>query len=138
MVARSLCRAFLRRPTTVSKINRARFASLPVRHEGYPDGLDRRKVDPELGWKVHRHLDSLGLQTPTVENTMVDADQVEKIQENFREIMETMGLDLTNDSLVDTPKRVARMFMYEMFWGLNPEYFPRCTAVANEMNYDSM
>jgi len=52
--------------------------------------------------------------------------------------METLGLDLTDDSLEETPKRVAKMYTNEIFWGLDYEAFPKCTTVDNKMKYDEM
>ena len=52
--------------------------------------------------------------------------------------MNTLGLDLKDDSLIDTPKRVAKMYVNEIFWGLDYEAFPKCTAVENKMEYESM
>jgi GTP cyclohydrolase I len=52
--------------------------------------------------------------------------------------MVTLGLDLTDDSLADTPKRVAKMFVNEIFWGLDYEAFPKCTTIQNKMGYNEM
>jgi GTP cyclohydrolase I len=52
--------------------------------------------------------------------------------------MKTMGLDLNDDSLTDTPKRVAKMYVNEIFWGLDYDAFPKCTTVDNKMKYDEM
>jgi GTP cyclohydrolase I len=52
--------------------------------------------------------------------------------------METLGLDLSDDSLEETPKRVAKMYVNEIFWGLKPENFPKCTVIENKMGYDEM
>lgn len=52
--------------------------------------------------------------------------------------MEALGLDLTDDSLIDSPRRVAKMFVSEIFWGLDYDNFPKCTAVENKMRYDEM
>ena len=52
--------------------------------------------------------------------------------------MKVLELDLNDDSLVDTPKRVAKMYVNEIFWGLDYEAFPKCTAVDNKMKYDEM
>jgi GTP cyclohydrolase I len=49
-----------------------------------------------------------------------------------------MGLDLSDDSLIETPKRVAKMYINEIFWGLDYDAFPKCTAVDNKMEYDEM
>jgi GTP cyclohydrolase I len=52
--------------------------------------------------------------------------------------MNILGLDLTDDSLADTPNRVAKMYVNEIFYGLDYENFPKCTAVDNKMKYDEM
>ncbi len=62
----------------------------------------------------------------------------EKIEHHFKEIMEAMKLDLGNDSLSDTPKRVAKMFTTELFSGLNPDNFPKITTHVNEYGYNQM
>ena len=49
--------------------------------------------------------------------------------------MEILGLDLNDDSLEDTPKRVAKMYVNEIFWGLDYTKFPKCTAIENKMDY---
>ena len=64
--------------------------------------------------------------------------KVAKIQKHFAAIMEILGLDLEDDSLMDTPKRVAKMYVNEVFWGLKPENFPKCTVIENKMGYDEM
>ena len=51
------------------------------------------------------------------------------------EVMETMGLDLSDDSLVETPKRIAKMYVNELFVGLHPESFPKCTTVENKFSH---
>lgn len=99
---------------------------------------NKTKTDPELGRKVHEHLVKCGVETPVVDNGVDRKDKIEKIEEHFTEIMKVMGLDLTDDSLMDTPKRVAKMYVNEIFWGLDYEAFPKCTAVDNKMKYDEM
>lgn len=76
--------------------------------------------------------------TPVVENGLSDEQKIEKIAASFREIMETLGLDLKNDSLQDSPRRVAKMYVQEYFRGLSQENFPRITLIENEMLYDQM
>jgi GTP cyclohydrolase I len=53
------------------------------------------------------------------------------------EMMKIMGLDMTDDSLMDTPKRVAKLIVYEQMSGLNYRNFPKCTTVINKMKYGS-
>jgi len=67
-----------------------------------------------------------------------DEDKIDAIEFHFREIMETLGLDLTDDSLQNTPKRVAKMFVQEIFSGLNPENKPTITLFENKYNYSQM
>lgn len=57
---------------------------------------------------------------------------------HFREIMETLGLDLTDDSLKGTPERVAKMYIDEIFSGLNPENKPKITLFENKYRYNEM
>ena len=67
-----------------------------------------------------------------------DADKIEKIQENVREILETLGMDLTDDSLKGTPKRVAKSFVNELFAGLNPANKPHLSTFDNSYKYGEM
>ena len=99
---------------------------------------NKTKTDPVLGQAVHEHLVKCGVETPTVPNNIDRKDKIEKIESHFTEIMKTMGLDLSDDSLIDTPKRVAKMYVNEIFWGLDYEAFPKCTTVDNKMKYDEM
>jgi|SRR5476651_182152 len=100
--------------------------------------FNKNKTNPELGQAVHEHLVSLGLETPTIPNTLTIKQKVAKIEKAMTTIMETLGLDLSDDSLMETPLRVAKMYCSEIFWGLDPENFPKCTAVENKMGYDEM
>lgn len=67
-----------------------------------------------------------------------DAEKIDRISGLFREIMDTLGLDLTDDSLKGTPKRVARMYVEEIFRGLNPEQKPDMTLFENKYRYNQM
>jgi len=80
----------------------------------------------------------MGVETPTVENDLDRKDKIEIIEKHFTEIMKTLGLDIRDDSLVETPKRVAKMYVNEIFWGLDYDAFPKCTTVDNKMAYDEM
>jgi len=100
--------------------------------------FNKTKCDPILGQQVHEHLVKMGVETPTIENKLSRTNKIEIIETKFRDIMETLGLDLSDDSLIETPKRVAKMFVGEIFWGLDYEAFPKCTTVQNKMKYDEM
>jgi GTP cyclohydrolase I len=99
---------------------------------------NKTKCDSELGQRVHEHLVKCGVETPTLTNTLDRKDKIDRIEDHFKQIMQYLGLDLTDDSLCDTPKRVAKMYVNEIFWGLDYEAFPKCTTVDNKMKYDEM
>lgn len=67
-----------------------------------------------------------------------DVEKVAKIEQHFKAIMETLGLDLTDDSLKGTPHRVAKMYVKEIFSGLNPKNKPKATLFENKYNYNEM
>lgn len=100
--------------------------------------FNKQKADPELGKKVHEYLMKVGVETPTVSNGLSRTDKIEIIEKKFADIMNTLGLDLSDDSLAETPKRVAKMYVGEIFWGLDWEAFPKCTTVDNKMHYNEM
>jgi GTP cyclohydrolase I len=69
---------------------------------------------------------------------MDDETKMDKIEVHFREIMKIMGLDLTDDSLNGTPRRVAKMYVKELFAGLNPKNLPALTHFKNHYKYNEM
>jgi len=99
---------------------------------------NKTKTDPELGKQVHEHLVKMGVETPIKKRNLDRKEQIDIIEGNFAEIMRALGLDLTDDSLIDTPKRVAKMYVNEIFWGLDYDAFPKCTTVDNKMKYNEM
>lgn len=99
---------------------------------------NKTKTDPLLGQQVHEHLAKCGVETPTLPVPFDRKEKIDVIEKYFTQIMMTLGLDLSDDSLMDTPKRVAKMYVNEIFWGLDYEAFPKCTAVDNKMKYDEM
>lgn len=76
--------------------------------------------------------------TPVIDTVHTTEEKIEIITRNFTEIMQVLGLDLANDSLKDTPKRIAKMYVNEIFSGLRPDFFPKMTVIDNEMQYDQM
>lgn len=83
---------------------------------------------------------SANLETPLRDDAfeLSVEEKVEMIEADFRHIMETLGLDLTDDSLKGTPKRVAKMFVKEIFGGLLPERKPGMSTFDNKYNYNQM
>ncbi|MFL2480981.1 MAG: GTP cyclohydrolase I FolE [Woeseiaceae bacterium] len=96
------------------------------------------KTDPGLGQKVHEYLVSVGVETPVNNNGLSRQEKIDKIENNFNQILDTLGLDRRDDSLIDSPKRIAKMYVNEIFWGLDYEAFPKATVVENKMKYNEM
>lgn len=76
--------------------------------------------------------------SPTKKNKLTADQKIQKISQSFTEILETLGLDLTDDSIQGTPQRIAKMYVNEIFSGLYDENFPKITVIENKMNYDQM
>ena len=81
-----------------------------------------------------------GLETPMKPDAFLisDEEKKEKIATLFKEIMDVIGLDLTDDSLKGTPKRVAKMYIEEIFSGLNPINKPKIALFDNKYQYNQM
>ncbi|MFM2315759.1 MAG: cyclohydrolase FolE [Bacteroidota bacterium] len=80
------------------------------------------------------------IETPMREDAFLlsDDEKIAQIEEKFRDIMNIMGLDLTDDSLAGTPHRVAKMYIKEIFSGLNPENKPSIKLFENKYQYKEM
>ena len=78
--------------------------------------------------------------TPMRDDAFVlsDDEKIERIQKSVREIMLTLGLDLDDDSLNGTPKRVAKMYVKEIFGGLHPDRKPKASTFDNKYKYGEM
>ena len=100
--------------------------------------LSKTKCDKELGQRVHEHLVAKGVETPMTPNGLSEQEKRDIIESRFADIMTTLGLDLTDDSLEETPKRVAKMYVDEIMCGLNYDYFPKITAVENKAGYNDL
>ncbi|MEL6717835.1 MAG: GTP cyclohydrolase I FolE [Bacteroidota bacterium] len=79
-------------------------------------------------------------ETPMREDAfeLSDEEKLVKIEANFKEILETLGMDLEDDSIQGTPRRVAKMFVKEIFSGLNPINEPSITLFENKFGYQQM
>jgi|TARA_B110000902_G_scaffold265671_2_gene350654 GTP cyclohydrolase I len=87
---------------------------------------------------VRAALIEKGLETPMIENDLSRDQKVEKIQAAMADVVETLGLDLTDDSLIETPHRIAKMYVDEIFSGLDYSSFPKITVIENKMNVEEM
>lgn len=83
-------------------------------------------------------LERRGLETPMQPNLATPAEKKEKIEQHMREILNLLGLDLTDDSLEETPQRIAKMYVDEIFSGLDYANFPKITVIENKMKVSEM
>jgi GTP cyclohydrolase I len=100
------------------------------------DGFSNPRPEEELS---EDHI-LTSIETPIRSDAfeLDDEIKIELIEKNFREIMEIMGLDLSDDSLKDTPRRVAKMYVKETFSGLNPKNKPSVTLFENKYKFNQM
>lgn len=94
-------------------------------------------ISPEA-MLVRDALIERGLETPMVENGLTRDEKYEAIKASMTDIVNTLGLDLRDDSLVETPHRIAKMYVDEIFSGLSYENFPKITVIENKMDVEEM
>ena len=87
---------------------------------------------------VRRALIRAGLETPMVSNNLSGPEKIARITASMTQVLESLGLDLEDDSLIETPERIARMYVDEIFSGLDYTRFPKITAIENKMGVDEM
>ncbi|EWH12135.1 GTP cyclohydrolase I [Catenovulum agarivorans DS-2] len=92
----------------------------------------------EAALKVKQALIARNLETPQVDTSLLPEEKKVKIAEHMSNVMQLLGLDLTDDSLSETPKRIAKMYVDEIFGGLNYDNFPKITDIENKMGVDEM
>jgi GTP cyclohydrolase I len=87
---------------------------------------------------VRDALIARGLETPMVPNGLSRDEKYRRITAAFTDITRTLGLDLKDDSLCETPHRIAKMYVDEIFSGLDYGKFPKITAIDNKMQVEEM
>ena len=92
----------------------------------------------EAALMVQTALLERGLETPMVPCGLSAEERKEKIEAHMKAILTLMSLDLSDDSLMDTPKRIAKMYVDEIFSGLDYAHFPKITVIDNKMGFDEM
>ena len=88
--------------------------------------------------KVQQALVAHGLETPLVPSDMTSEQKYLRIKGLMTEVVSTLGLDLTDDSLAETPHRIAKMYVNEIFSGLDYANFPKITQIDNKMGVEEM
>ncbi|MET2985226.1 GTP cyclohydrolase I FolE [Aureibaculum conchae] len=99
------------------------------------------KINPEtMGEEIGDNHMSSSAKTPLRKDAfeLSDADKILAIEEDMAHILHTLGMDLTDDSLKGTPRRVAKMFVQEIFGGLNPNNKPKPSTFDNNYKYGEM
>lgn len=94
-------------------------------------------ISPEAQ-SVRAALLEKGIETPTVAHTKDKEVRRSEIQQHMRSVLELLGLDLRDDSLEETPHRLAKMYVDEIFSGLDYETFPKITKIKNQMKVSEM
>ena len=87
---------------------------------------------------VKNALERRGLETPMKPNQISQQEKKERIEHHMREVLNLLGLDLNDDSLEETPHRIAKMYVDEVFSGLDYHNFPKITVIENKMNVSEM
>lgn len=94
-------------------------------------------ISPEAE-AVRNKLIEEGLETPLIETGFTSEQKYERIKGLMTEVIGTLGLDLSDDSLTETPHRIAKMYVHEIFSGLDYENFPAMCLIENKMRVDEM
>ena len=101
--------------------------------------IDKEKTDALLGEKIHKVLCDDKCETPLFPYGELDKDdKINNIGEAIGIIMRTLGLNILDDSLEKTPQRVGKMYINELFYGLDYKNFPKLMTIDNTMEFDSM
>ena len=79
-----------------------------------------------------------GLETPMIETGLSADEKYRRISQQMVQVLETLGLDLNDDSLAETPHRIAKMYVHEIFSGLDYRHFPKLSLIDNKMGANEM
>jgi len=92
------------------------------------------KVDAVLGEQIVNHLIDQGLMLPMTANAtkLTNEEKIGKLTELFAQVLDVMGYDLTDEELVDTPERVAKVYVNDWFYAFDPTRFPKCKSFDNK------
>jgi GTP cyclohydrolase I len=89
-------------------------------------------------FQVRHALLEKNLETPLIQDKYTRDEKYDRIKQSFTEIATTLGLDLSDDSLRETPHRIAKMYVDEIFAGLDYAKFPRISVIDNKMGVEEM
>jgi GTP cyclohydrolase I len=103
----------------------------------YPTRTEATELSAEAEL-VRSALIARGLETPMLDNGLSSQQKYERIKDLMSEVVGTLGLDLNDDSLTETPHRIAKMYVHEIFSGLDYKHFPRLSLIDNKMGAREM
>ena len=87
---------------------------------------------------VRNTLIQQGLETPMIDTGLNPEEKYQRIKELMSDVVSTLGLDLSDDSLAETPHRIAKMYVHEIFSGLDYSEFPKLSVIDNKMGANEM
>lgn len=102
-----------------------------------PAKQQQHELSPEAVLVRNTLLDA-GLETPMIETGLSAQQKYERIRELMTGVIQTLGLDLGDDSLAETPHRIAKMYVGEIFAGLDYRHFPKLSLIDNKMGANEM
>jgi GTP cyclohydrolase I len=105
------------------------------------EALSNTTITPKMSKEAHLVRDALiaaGLETPLLPSTLTTDQKYERLKSLFTDVVSTLGLDLSDDSLHETPHRIAKMYVREIFSGLDYGNFPKISVIDNKMSVDEM
>ncbi len=105
--------------------------NLPVRLTSHPEISSEAEL-------VRDALIEKGLETPMIDNGLSNDHKYERIKGLMSDVIQTLGLDLDDDSMAETPHRIAKMYVHEIFSGLDYSQFPKLSMIENKMGSDEM
>ena len=88
--------------------------------------------------RVRIALEQCGLETPMRASHLTRDEKYDRVKAAFADIADALGLDLSDDSLEETPHRIAKMYVDEIFSGLNYDNFPKISVIENKMHVEEM
>ena len=107
-----------------------------------PVYLNKTQTEPtalsEDAILVRNTLIQQGLETPMIDTGLNAEEKYERIKELMADVVSTLGLDLSDDSLAETPHRIAKMYVHEIFSGLDYSEFPKLSVIDNKMGANEM
>lgn len=94
--------------------------------------IEEEKTNSDLGFKVRDYLKSKGLLNLENKSTLTPSEKREKLKNLFTQMLDVLELNKEDGNLIDTPSRLAKLYVNDLFYGLDWSKFPKCTAIDNQ------